>query len=442
MPTASTASNRALLRARLADAYCATRATTLRLCQPLSSEDMVVQVEPCASPTKWHLAHTTWFFETFVLQEHEEHFAWHDDAFPFLYNSYYHGVGEMLPRAKRGLVTRPSLEDVLGYRNDVDARVMRLINRCDDATLSHIMPTIELGLNHEQQHQELLLTDIKLLLFTNPLGPAYRKSLSLHAPGENVAPLRWVSFSGGVVEIGHEGGAFAYDNEGPRHREFLEPYDISHRLITNSEFMEFVRDGGYDEPRHWLDDGWTRVQREHWKHPQYWRHHDDHGWQEFTLHGWRQLDPSTPACHISFFEADAFARWRGARLPTEAEWEHAAETVDVEGNFLENNRLHPAPLREGGDADADGRLQRDSSDLQQMFGDVWEWTRSAHEPYPGYTPPEGAIGEYNGKFMNGCYVLRGGSCVTGESHIRRTYRNFFEPAARWQFMGIRLARSR
>ena len=421
-----------ILRAHLADAYRSARILTLKLCQPLSSEDMVVQVEPFASPTKWHLAHTTWFFETFALKPYERRFAWHDEAFPFLFNSYYHTLGRMHARNRRGLITRPTLEETLVYRHEIDDRMMSLIHTGDDATLIELQPIIELGLNHEQQHQELMLTDIKLLLAANPMDVAYRQGNGSPTPNaQGPGPLAWIPFEGGVVEIGHdtESHEFAYDNEGPRHRRFLEPFELADRLVTNGEFREFIEAGGYTRPQHWLDDGWSRVSADQWSHPLYWRQRGSE-WQEYTLSGWKTLDAAAPACHISFFEADAFARWSGARLPTEAEWEHAAECVSVVGNFLESDRLHPLPSATGGEGAA----------LRQMFGDAWQWTRSAHEPYPGYAPPEGAIGEYNGKFMNNCYVLRGGSCVTSRSHVRRTYRNFFEPGARWQFTGFRLAR--
>jgi ergothioneine biosynthesis protein EgtB len=450
MPLLTSRTDVAVLRPQLADAYRAVRMTTLRLCQPLSSEDMVVQVDACASPTKWHLAHTTWFFETFVLQQHERDFDWHSTDFSYLYNSYYHAVGRMHDRPKRGFITRPTLEEVLVFRNAVDERIMALIEACDDETLTAIAPIIELGLNHEQQHQELMLTDIKLLFVANPLGIAYRTPRRAAPRPEThfPRPLGWIPLDEGVIEIGHEGDAFAYDNEGPRHRRFLEPFELADRLVTNGEYLEFLDDGGYEHPRHWLDDAWTRINSEHWTHPFYWRHHNG-VWQEYTLDGWRALDPYAPACHISFFEADAYARWRGDRLPTEAEWEHASEQCEINGNFLESDALHPQSTHAEARSDESGRktgvAERDSSDmsppLKQLFGDVWEWTRSAHEPYPGYEPPEGAIGEYNGKFMNGSYVLRGGSCVTSKAHIRRTYRNFFEPGARWQFTGIRLARS-
>lgn len=411
-------------RDALVEHYRRVRAMTLGLCDPLSAEDMVVQVAAHASPAKWHLAHTTWFFETFVLEPHETDFTPYDERFRVLFNSYYHGVGEQHPRPRRGALTRPGIGEVMAYRDTIDERVLTLVDRCDDGTLRRIAPLIELGLHHEQQHQELLLTDVKLMLHANPIRPRYREGEEAPAGGDS-GPLGWVGFEGGVVEIGHAGDGFAYDNEGPRHRRFLEPYEISDRLVTNGEFLAFVEDGGYGRPEWWLDDGWSWVGGRR-AHPEYWSRKEAE-WREFTLDGEPALDLESPACHLSFFEADAYARWAGARLPTEAEWEHASESAGTPGEFVESGRLHPGAARGPG--------------LRQMLGDVWEWTRSAHEPYPGYAPPPGAIGEYNGKFMCGSFVLRGGSCVTSRTHIRRTYRNFFAPNAVWQFSGLRLARS-
>ncbi len=424
-------------RRTLLDHHRRVRSTTIALCDPLSAEDMAVQVEPHASPAKWHLAHTTWFFETFVLEAHERGFTPYDERFRVLFNSYYHGVGEQHPRRRRGALTRPSIGEVMAYRDTIDERVAALLARCDEATLAVIAPLIELGLHHEQQHQELLLTDVKLLLAANPIRPRYREEpddgLADPAARGTAGPLGWIGFDAGVVAIGHDGPGFAYDNEGPRHRRFLEPFELADRLVTNAELLAFVEDGGYRRPGPWLDDGWTWVRGGDRRHPEYWRRGDD-GWREFTLHGERPLDPEAPACHLSFFEADAYARWAGARLPTEGEWEHASEGEEIAGNLLESGRLHPAPAPAPTRAAGGGGLR-------QMFGDVWEWTRSAHEPYPGYRPEPGAIGEYNGKFMCGSFVLRGGSCATSRSHVRRTYRNFFAPGAVWQLTGLRLARS-
>jgi ergothioneine biosynthesis protein EgtB len=328
--------------------------------------------------------------------------------------------------------------EVVAYRDAIDERVAALVERCDDRTLAAIAPLIELGLHHEQQHQELLLTDVKLLLAANPIRPRYREAPDHGAARDDatgaaeVGPPGWIGFEAGVVAIGHDGPGFAYDNEGPRHRRFLEPFELADRLVTNGEMLAFVEDGGYRRPELWLDDGWTWVRGADRRHPEYWRPTDD-DWRVFTLDGERPLARAAPACHLSFFEADAYARWAGARLPTEVEWEHASEGEEIAGNLLESGRLHPAPAPAGSSAAGGG--------LRQMFGDAWEWTRSAHEPYPGYRPEPGAIGEYNGKFMCGSFVLRGGSCATSRSHVRRTYRNFFPPDAVWQLTGVRLARS-
>ena len=414
----------------LIERFRGVRGTTMRLTEPLSAEDMVVQAAACASPTKWHLAHTTWFFETFVLGRFRRGYREYDERFGYLFNSYYNTVGPMHPRSYRGLLTRPGIGEVMAFRDTIDERVEALIGSCDDEeTYAELAEMIELGLHHEQQHQELVLTDAKLLLHANPLLPSYAET---EAPGSaaEAGAMGWLGFDGGVVEIGREGEGFAYDNEGPRHRRFLEPYALADRTVTNAEFLAFVEDGGYERAALWLDEGWSWVGAHGVRHPLMWRESDD-GWREFTLYGERALDPHAPACHLSFFEADAFARWSGARLPTEVEWEHACEGLPVEGCFVESRALHPI-----GAGASTGTCA-----LRGMFGSVWEWTRSAHEPFPGYAPPPGAIGEYNGKFMCGQFVLRGGSVATSVSHIRPTYRNFFEPDARWQFTGVRLARS-
>lgn len=405
------------------------RTASIRLADSLSPEDLSVQIELHASPGKWHLAHTTWFFEEFVLQPQEPSFAPYDPRFVRIFNSYYHTVGVQHPRARRGALTRPGLGEVLAYRDVVDDRIGRLLATCDDAALSDIAPILELGLQHEQQHQELLLTDIKLLFASNPLLPAYLERDHGEVSTQTTrSESEWCAFEGGVVEIGHGGDGFAYDNEGPRHRRFLEPFELADRPIVNREFQAFIEDGGYTRPQLWLDEGWKWVSEQR-SHPAYWFKDSDGRWSEFTLRGEQPLAPDAPVAHISFYEADAYARWAGARLPTETEWEHAAQSVPIDGNFVERREFVPLPARD------------EPGSLRQMFGDVWEWTRSAHEPYPGYTPPQGAIGEYNGKFMCNSFVLRGGSCATPRSHIRCTYRNFFEPGAQWQFSGVRLARS-
>jgi ergothioneine biosynthesis protein EgtB len=421
-------------RAALAQHYMAVRERSRALAAPLSPEDAQAQSMPDASPAKWHLAHVTWFFETFVLERFEPGFTPFDPAFRVLFNSYYNGVGEQFSRPQRGLVTRPDLASVWRWREQVDERIAQLIAHTDSAEALRL---IELGLHHEQQHQELLLTDVKHLLSINPLRPAYRR----HWPLVSVAATapRWVEQPGGLVEVGHAGEGFAFDNELPRHREWLEPYALMNRLVTHGEWWEFVQDGGYDEPRWWLAAGWDWVRAHGVRAPLYWTLPAGDGPAlptVFTLHGEVPLDRHTPVTHISHFEADAFARWAGAtrsgwagaRLPTEAEWEAAAATLPLRGNLLDGNALHPLPARAAGEG------------LLQMYGDVWEWTGSSYSAYPGYQPAEGAVGEYNGKFMINQTVLRGGSCATPASHIRASYRNFFPTDARWQFSGLRLAR--
>ena len=417
----------------LAQRFAAVRAQTLALAAPLSEADCQVQSMPDASPVKWHLAHTTWFFETFILERFEPGFQPHHPAFRVLFNSYYQGVGEQHPRAQRGLITRPSLAEVKAYRANVDARIAPLLTHPHSAELGELMA---LGLQHEQQHQELLLTDLKHLLASNPINPVYHPQWPL---GRVVAaPLAWVAFPGGIAQMGHTGEGFAFDNETPRHAALLRPYALGQRLVTHGEWCEFIDGGGYRDPRWWMAAGWDWVCAQRAAAPLYWQADGAGGWTNFTLHGRVPIDPHTPVVHVSWFEADAYARWRGAqdglplRLPTEAEWEHAAQglggALQAQGNFQESGALHPMPLSRGGDG------------LQQMGGDVWEWTASSYAPYPGYRPWAGAVGEYNGKFMVNQMVLRGGSCATPREHIRASYRNFFPTDARWQFSGVRLAR--
>jgi ergothioneine biosynthesis protein EgtB len=417
----------------LAEAFTAVRAASMHLRQPLSDEDCQVQSMPDASPAKWHLAHTTWFYEQFILQRFRPGYTPHHPDFSFLFNSYYNAVGPRNERPRRGLITRPSLKEVEIYRHAVDAAMLDLLEDSDLA--QNLRPLLEIGLNHEQQHQELLLTDLKHLLSCNPLHPAYIPAADEPPPDpdaphpEAPLPLRWHSFDEGLRWIGHEGEDFAYDNESPRHRTFLDAFELAARPVTCAEYIGFIEAGGYTDPRHWLDEGWTTAQREHWHGPMYWERRDDQWWH-FTLSGMRPVVPTEPVCHVSYFEADAFARWAGARLPREAEWESACATLPIEGNFAETGLFHPTTVKS----------PRDPRAIQQAFGDVWEWTASPYTAYPGYTPPEGALGEYNGKFMCNQWVLRGGSCATPASHIRATYRNFFSAAARWQFSGFRLAR--
>jgi formylglycine-generating enzyme required for sulfatase activity len=434
-------------RPELARQFAAVRCRTTELCAPLSVEDHVVQPMTDASPAKWHLAHTTWFFEAFVLGG--EPF---DPAFEFLFNSYYEAVGPRVPRARRGMLTRPSLDQVHAYRAEIDRRVAHAL--ADGSLDDDARSRLELGLHHEQQHQELILTDLKYLLGTQPLSPAYRE-LSRDAQTAP-SPLGWHALDGGIVEIGAPDGGFAFDNERPRHRVLVAPYRLATRPIANAEVLAFIADGGYRDHRLWLSDGWQLVQAERWEAPLYWTRADlDAGPERSTdrrhlaarvplagtrsggdhalydLAGVRPVDPSETACHLSLYEADAIARWLGARLPTEAEWEHAAAGSPLGsalgGNFADTGRLHP------------DRAAAAAGQLAQLFGDVWEWTASSYSPYPGFQPLAGALGEYNGKFMSGQHVLRGGSCLTPAGHVRRSYRNFFPPSARWQMTGVRLA---
>jgi ergothioneine biosynthesis protein EgtB len=411
----------------MADRYSAVRQFSDTLCAPLSAEDCIIQSMPDVSPTRWHLAHTTWFFETFVLQTRPGYRVFHP-RFNYLFNSYYNTVGPQYPRPRRGLISRPGLDEIREYRQYVDRHLLPLLS--DESLSSEMARVVEIGIHHEQQHQELILTDIKHVLSYSPLYPAYRES---EIPGRDaVPPLRWLEFDEGLHWIGHEGDGFAYDNESPRHREFLERFELGNRLVTCGEYLEFMEDGGYRRPEHWLSAGWNQVREDGWQAPLYWEKCDGQ-WHLFTLTGLRPLNPTHPVCHVSLFEADAYATWAGARLPTEAEWEVASESLPLEGNFVDRllerkQAIHPnsATLADDG--------------LSQMFGDVWQWTASPYTPYPGFQAPPGALGEYNGKFMCNQYVLRGGSCATSQNHIRRTYRNFFPADARWQFSGIRLAR--
>jgi ergothioneine biosynthesis protein EgtB len=412
-------------RAKQSERYGTIRNVTLALAAPLSAEDSAIQSMPDASPVKWHLGHTTWFFETFVLENHRPGYRRFDPAYRVLFNSYYNAVGEKHPRPERGMLSRPGLDEVIAYRRHVDEAMLALLS--DNGLPAELSALIELGLHHEQQHQELILTDVKDLLSRNPLKPAYHKQWPLTSIRASAS--RWIGFGGGLHEIGHAGSGFCFDNETPRHRVWLNPYEIASHPVTHGDFMNFIEDGGYRRPELWLSAGWDTVLARGWQAPQYWERRDGR-WHTFTLHGEVPVDSNTPVCHVSFFEADAYTRWTNARLPGEAEWEVAAQNAPLAGNFLESGALHPLASREKG---ADGMLA-------QAYGDVWEWTRSEYGPYPGFRPVEGAVGEYNGKFMCSQYVLRGGSCATPASHIRATYRNFFPPDARWQFSGLRLAR--
>jgi ergothioneine biosynthesis protein EgtB len=395
---------------------------TAALCAPLQTEDFVVQSMPDASPAKWHLAHTSWFFEQFLLKPMLPLYRAFHPRFEFLFNSYYQTVGPMHQRPQRGLLTRPTVDEVCRYRAHVDEHMQELMHsKPNDEKLATLT---ELGLNHEQQHQELVLTDLKHLLWCNPLQPTYRDEI-LPTSHASSTPMRFHAFEGGIYEIGASGKHFCFDNETPRHRTLVEPYALADRLVTNGEYLEFIRDGGYRRPEFWLSDGWATVQSEHWTRPLYWAEGSD---SEFTLAGPQPLDERRPVVHLSYYESDAFARWAGARLPTEAEWEIAAAKVPVEGTLLDESVPHP-------------RAAGNGAGLKQLFGDVWEWTSSSYSAYPGYRPLSGALGEYNGKFMCNQLVLRGGSCATPRDHVRASYRNFFYPQARWQFMGVRLARA-
>jgi ergothioneine biosynthesis protein EgtB len=402
------------------------RNTSISLCEPLQPEDFVVQSMPDASPVKWHLAHTTWFFEEFVLAAHAPGYRVHHPRFSYLFNSYYNSVGQRIARSQRGLITRPSVQEVLDYRAAVDRSMMEFLGGSEPDLIGRIAPLLVLGLNHEQQHQELLLTDLKHALWHNPLRPVYKPRGP--EPMGTAPTLRWLAYPEGVRWVGYEGSGFAYDNEGPRHREFVQGFRIASRPVTNGEYLEFMADGGYTRPDAWLSDGWATVQQQGWVAPLYWERQDGQWWT-FTLAGMLPVSPAEPVCHVSYYEADAFARWSGSRLPTETEWETAAD-VAITGNFLDSGRYHPTPPGSAMDTEP-----------VQLFGDVWEWTASAYLPYPGFRPASGAVGEYNGKFMCNQHVLRGGSCASPRDHLRPTYRNFFYADARWQFSGIRLAQT-
>jgi len=412
---------------------------TNALCSGLQPEDYVVQSMPDVSPTKWHLAHTTWFFETFILKKFLAGYRAEIPEYAYLFNSYYNAAGDMHRRDLRGLISRPTVHETQRYRASIDSHVDDLLYNSDEKLLDKVEPIVVLGIHHEQQHQELLVTDIKHVLAQNPLYPVYRsrRAGSPGAPQTDrpaVPPHDFVNVEEAIVEIGHDGRGFAYDNEAPKHRALVPAFSLASRLVTNREYIEFIEDGGYKRAEFWLSLGWMTVNEQRWQAPLYWTKRDG-AWCYFTLSGFRPVDQYEPVTHISYFEADAYANWAAARLPTEFEWERAACGSPIEGNFIESELFHPAPVAASGVA-VDKSVQR----LYQMFGDAWEWTRSAYSPYPGYRAAPGALGEYNGKFMCNQYVLRGGSCATSRAHIRATYRNFFQPDKRWQFTGIRLAR--
>jgi ergothioneine biosynthesis protein EgtB len=412
-------------KTELLERYLSVRQFSEQLCQTLEPEDYVIQTMPEMSPTKWHLAHTSWFFETFVVKPHVRDYRPLNPQYAFLFNSYYNAAGKMHARPQRGLISRPTVKDTYTYRHHVDAAMENLLQTADDSVLQKLIPLIVLGLNHEQQHQELMLTDLKHLFWMNPLRPAFRPEIP---PAQNVTRNPgWLQFDAGLCSIGFEGKDFCFDNETPRHQFFLNKFSLATQLVTNGEFLAFIEDGGYRRSELWLSLAWMAVTERGWNAPFYWEQRDG-AWWMMTLAGMRPVRWDEPVCHVSYFEADAYARWAGARLPTEAEWEIAAGSAPVEGQFAESGRFHPCP--------AEGV----AGSLNQMFGDVWQWTQNAYAPYPGYQPQPGALGEYNGKFMCNQYVLRGASCATPRSHARRTYRNFFPPDVRWQFMGLRLAK--
>ncbi len=408
----------------IAERLFATRRHSIALAAPLTSEDMVVQAMEDASPTKWHLAHVTWFFENFVLKPHLDGYQTFDENFNYCFNSYYEALGPRHPRPRRGLLTRPSAERIFAYRAHVD-EALEMLLASEQGQSEDLARLIEIGINHEQQHQELLLTDILALFAASPLKPAYQASPS-NVDVSQPEPLRWIEYDGGIHRIGHASNDYCWDNERPQHDALVHPFKLADRLVTNAEWLEFIADGGYATASLWLADGWTTVNREDWQAPLYWEK-SDAGWFQMSLHGLLPVVPAEPVAHVSYFEADAFARWAGKRLPTEFEWEMAA---------LEASARHDQPANHF-------RPQRakdpDRQTPRQLFGDVWQWTSSAYLPYPGYRPPAGAIGEYNGKFMISQQVLRGASCVTPAGHSRPTYRNFFYPHQRWQFVGLRLA---
>lgn len=431
--------------------FQAVRALTEALCDPLELEDYNLQAIAETSPVKWHLAHTTWFFETFILKRFAKNFSPYNEQYEYLFNSYYNGIGEQFSRARRSLLSRPSVSEIVEYRAIITRNICELIPNLSSEQLSEALELIVLGINHEQQHQELLLTDVKFNLFQNPLLPAYRENTQSQV-NDAQSPLTWVQFSPELVRIGQdiEAGTtsfeFIYDNESPEHQYYLEAFEIANRLITNGEFLEFIEDEGYEKAELWLSDGWDKAKEQGWTAPLYWFKQNEQ-WYQYSLNGTKPLDSAEPVAHVSFYEADAFARWKGARLVTEQEWEYVAkqqllksqllkeqgpkqkvaEQKSLEGNFLDSGLLQPTS-------------PKDSASVTQLYGDVWEWTSSSYSAYPGFKPLKGAVGEYNGKFMANQFVLRGGSCVTSKNHMRPTYRNFFYPEARWQFSGIRLAR--
>ena len=414
-------------KSELARRYHLVRRFSEELCKTLEPEDYVIQTMPEASPTKWHLAHTTWFFETFLVKQFLPGYQSMHPDYNFLFNSYYNAIGPFYSRPHRGLLSRPTVKEAFRFREDIDILVSDLIESADEQLLAKLEPIVTLGLNHEQQHQELMLTDIKHVFWQNPLRPVFRKREQAETPP--VPAIEWLNYKEGLHWLGHEGSGFSFDNEGPRHQAFVRSFSLASRLVTNADYLAFIEDGGYQRAELWLSLGWNAVKERGWDSPLYWEKREGK-WFTMTLAGMTPLIPDEPVCHVSLFEADAYARWSEARLATEEEWEIASSDLPLEGNFAENELFHVSVFNSSASP----------GNPAQMFGDVWEWTRSSYSPYPGYSAASGALGEYNGKFMCNQYVLRGGSCATSQSHIRRTYRNFFPPDARWQFAGIRLAK--
>ncbi|MCC5913957.1 MAG: ergothioneine biosynthesis protein EgtB [Balneolaceae bacterium] len=413
-------------REKLLSQFREVRSFTEQLTDPLETEDFVIQIATHGSPAKWHLAHSSWFFEAFLLEKAVSGFESMHPKYSYLFNSYYLQTGDPHCRDKRGNLSRPTVKEVFEYRKYVNEQVEAFIKNASEDEWGEWAGVIEIGINHEQQHQELLITDLKMMLAQNPLHSAYKEKRT-RPKSSNIEPLTWISFDEGVHEIGHNGSGFGYDNEFPRHKTYIHSYSLANRLVTNGEYLEFMKSGAYGDPKLWLDEGFSLITEEKWYAPKYWKIIDGE-WHHFTLNGLERVDPNEPVTHVSYFEADAYARWKGCRLPTEQEWELASETEKMEGNFVDAGHLHP--VAESYKAEG----------FSQMFGEVWQWTSSAYSAYPGYKPFPGKLGEYNGKFMCNQYVLRGGSCATSENHYRKTYRNFFHTRYRWQFTGIRLAK--
>jgi len=412
----------------LTERFAEIREVSMRLVQPLEKEDFIIQSHPDVSPAKWHIAHTTWFFERMILKEFKSGYQEFNPTFDFLFNSYYNSIGPYQPRHERGVLSRPTVDEVIAYRNYVDGQIHELLSEPHSSeTKKELVKLIEMGLQHEQQHQELILMDVKYNFFVNPLLPVYLETEEIS--GSERSEHAFVEFEGGLIEIGHNGEGFSFDNERPRHKVWLEPFQLATEPVTNGQYLEFIKSGGYEKPEYWLSDGWNVVKENNWKAPLYWLKNEEDEWEIYTLSGVKKLDPSEPVSHVSFYEADAFSRWKGKRLPTEAEWEHASQGFPIQGNFMDQGNYHPVSTSE----------ESPESPLLKMFGDGWEWTSSAYSSYPGSKPLEGALGEYNAKFMSNQMILRGGSCATPASHIRETYRNFFPPDKRWQFSGFRLA---